>query len=98
MISLNMNSNMITFCMLVSWFDLEQNAMLWRPRPSISLEGCTVVSTKMPCDECSPVLYDCGIRRVVANTQVPKSLDDPARLRGLTYEKIGPLIPNIWEF
>ena len=67
-------------------------------RPSLPLEGATIVSTKMPCDECSPVVYDCGIRRVVANTQVPKSFDDPARLRGLTYEKIGKLIPNIWEF
>jgi deoxycytidylate deaminase len=77
---------------------LEQNALLWRPRPLASLINSTLVSTKMPCDECAPVIYDCGIRRVVANTQTPKSIDDPARLRGLTYEKIGPLIPNIWEF
>jgi deoxycytidylate deaminase len=57
-----------------------------------------MVTTKMPCDECSPVIYDCGIRNVVANTQLPKSKDDPARLRGLTYEKIGKLMTNIWVF
>jgi deoxycytidylate deaminase len=76
----------------------EQNALLWRTRPFVNLSGSTMVCTKMPCDECSPVIYDCGIRMVVSNSQTPKSSDDPARLRGLTYEKIEKLMNEIWVF
>ncbi|KAI8893510.1 cytidine deaminase-like protein [Globomyces pollinis-pini] len=76
----------------------EQNALLWRMRPARNLMDAVMVTTKMPCDECSPVMYDCGVRRVVANVQVPKSIDDPSRLRGLTYDKINKLIKHIWVF
>ena len=77
----------------------EQNTLLWR-NPT----GCRInhdfvlVSTKMPCDECSPVIFDCGIKTVVTVPQIPKALDDPARLRGLTYEKISKLINNLHIF
>ena len=77
---------------------LEQNAFLWRMPHGTPLDECILVSTKMPCDECSPVIYDCGIRTIITNKQIPKSLDDPSRLRGLTYEKISKLIPDIWIF
>ena len=57
-----------------------------------------MVTTKLPCDECAPVLYDCGVRVVLTNSQIPKSSDDPARYRGLTYDKIGKLMDQIWLF
>jgi deoxycytidylate deaminase len=77
----------------------EQNTLLWR-----NPIGCPIspdyvlVSTKMPCDECSPVIYDCGIKSVVTVPQIPKAHDDPARLRGLTYEKISKLISKLHIF
>lgn len=73
----------------------EQNALLWRTGP---IAGCMLVSTKMPCDECSPVISDCGISVVVTNHQLPKLPSDPARLRGLSYHKLKPLISDIWLF
>ncbi|KAI8904009.1 cytidine deaminase-like protein [Gorgonomyces haynaldii] len=74
----------------------EQNTLLWRARQGV--QGSIMVTTKMPCDECSPVISDCGIKTVVTNQQLPKSMDDPARFRGLTYDKVKQLIPNIWVF
>ncbi|KAJ3114616.1 hypothetical protein HDU96_001870 [Phlyctochytrium bullatum] len=49
-------------------------------------------------DECSPMLHDCGITRVVTVPQLPKSPDDPARLRGLTYDKVGRLMDEVIVF
>ncbi|KAI8808319.1 hypothetical protein BJ742DRAFT_772312 [Cladochytrium replicatum] len=59
----------------------EQNALLWRNPAGLSLDTATMVSTKLPCDECSPIIYDCGVRRVITNPQpVSRSptLDGPA--------------------
>lgn len=78
---------------------IEQNALLWRnPAGSNPPIGTTMVSTKMPCDECSPVMSDAGVTRVVSVPQLPKSPDDPARFRGLTYDKLDTLIPDRWVF
>jgi deoxycytidylate deaminase len=82
--------------MQVKIHNLEQNTLLWKTEAVPP--NSTLVSTKMPCDECSPVIYDCGIRRVVTNYQAPKSANDPARFRGLCYEKVAKLIPNLWVF
>jgi deoxycytidylate deaminase len=77
----------------------EQNALLWRNPTGLALSPKAImVSTKMPCDECSPVMSDCGVRTVVTIPQAPKSKNDPARLRGLTYEKLSKLIENIFIF
>lgn len=77
----------------------EQNALLWRNPQGVRLNTHSkMVTTKMPCDECSPILYDCGISTVVTNIQLPKSPDDPSRLKGLTYEKIHTLMENISTF
>lgn len=77
----------------------EQNALLWRNPTGVKLNPDTVlVSTKMPCDECSPVMSDCGVRSVVTVPQAPKASDDPARLRGLTYEKLSKLVTDIAIF
>jgi hypothetical protein len=64
----------------------------------VSTKMVTLHSNDQPCDECSPVMYDCGVRKVVANVQLPKSPDDPARFRGLTYDKIKALIHEILLF
>jgi dCMP deaminase len=77
----------------------EQNALLWRSPTGCKLsKGTVMVSTKMPCDECSPVMADCGVRQVVTVPQAPKAADDPARLRGLTYEKLSKLVTEISIF
>ena len=62
------------------------------------MTNVTCIVTKLPCDECAPVLHDCGIRNIYANRQIPKSANDPARLRGLTYEKVGRLMENVSIF
>ncbi|KAH6570000.1 hypothetical protein BASA62_004514 [Batrachochytrium salamandrivorans] len=77
----------------------EQNALLWRSPPGLQLAvGTTIVTTKMPCDECSPVIADCGVSCVVSIPQTPKSVNDSARYRGLTYEKLKDLIADRWVF
>ncbi|KAL2911886.1 hypothetical protein HK105_208606 [Polyrhizophydium stewartii] len=77
----------------------EQNTLLWRNPPGGRLApGAMIVSTKMPCDECSPVMADCGVSCVVSVPQAAKSIHDPARLRGLTYDKLAALIPDRWVF
>ncbi len=78
----------------------EQNALLSRNPRGCDLAGGTVtcIVTKLPCDECSPLLHDCGVRRIVANRQLPKSKDDPARLRGLTYHKVNTLMDTVHIF
>jgi deoxycytidylate deaminase len=82
----------------------EQNALMWyiysniRRSSGIDLDETIVVSTKMPCDECSPIMSDLRIKTVVTNKQIPKRLDDPSRLRGLSYHKIEKLIENVWVF
>ena len=77
----------------------EQNALLWRnPTGARLMPGNVLVSTKMPCDECSPVMSDCGVESVVTIRQIPKANDDPARLRGLTYEKLSRLVKDIRIF
>lgn len=75
----------------------EQNALLWRV-PGAQLDECVMVSTKMPCDECSPIIHDLRIKTVVTNHQMPKHIDDPTRLRGLTYDKLNKLVENVWIF
>ncbi|XJO71308.1 hypothetical protein BDV3_000846 [Batrachochytrium dendrobatidis] len=77
----------------------EQNALLWRNPPGVPLTtGSIMVTTKLPCDECSPVISDCGVSCIVSVPQIPKSANDPARFRGLTYKKLGMLIENRWMF
>ncbi|KAJ3405529.1 Cytidine and dCMP deaminase domain-containing protein 1 [Chytriomyces hyalinus] len=76
----------------------EQNALLWRNPPGIRAKEAWVVVTKLPCDECSPILYDCGIRKCITIPQLPKGLDDPARLRGLTYNRVAGLMKEILLF
>lgn len=64
----------------------EQNALLWRnPLGCLLSQQAILVSTKMPCDECSPMVGDLGIKCVYTNRQKGKSDDDPAKFRGLTY-------------
>ncbi|KAI9329804.1 cytidine deaminase-like protein [Zopfochytrium polystomum] len=76
----------------------EQNALLWRNPTGVRLDRGWLISTKMPCDECSPMVFDFGFTRVITIPQIPKSLDDPARLRGLTYEKISSLMERVFVF
>ncbi|KAJ3091635.1 Cytidine and dCMP deaminase domain-containing protein 1 [Quaeritorhiza haematococci] len=77
----------------------EQNALLWRNPPGMPLSPTTTfVTTKMPCDECSPIISDLGVTRIYTNRQAPKPLDDPGRLRGLTYDKCHRLIREIYVF
>ncbi|KAJ3125969.1 Cytidine and dCMP deaminase domain-containing protein 1 [Irineochytrium annulatum] len=77
----------------------EQNALLWRNPSGHRMRGDVwLVCTKMPCDECSPMIHDCGIRRIVTVPQMPKRMDDPARLRGLTYERVHGLMDQIIVF
>ncbi|KAJ3382862.1 Cytidine and dCMP deaminase domain-containing protein 1 [Lobulomyces angularis] len=60
----------------------EQNALLWRNPTGVRLKEATLVTTKKPCDECSPMIHDMGITKAFTNRQTLKSIDDPARLRG----------------
>ncbi|KAI9202646.1 cytidine deaminase-like protein [Polychytrium aggregatum] len=76
----------------------EQNALLWRSCRGKDLSTVTCVSTKMPCDECSPIISDCGVRRIVTTPQFAKSKDDPARFRGLTYGLLHQLVDDIYVF
>ncbi|KAI8616071.1 hypothetical protein BC830DRAFT_1119577 [Chytriomyces sp. MP71] len=76
----------------------EQNALLWRNPPGVRIKETWVVVTKLPCDECSPMLYDCGIRKCITIPQMPKGLDDPARLRGLTYNRVAGLMNRVLLF
>lgn len=75
----------------------EQNALLWR-NPVVSLAGSTIVTTKLPCNECSPMIHDLGIERIYTNKQSLKNVDDPSRRRGLSYEKCTALIKEILIF
>ncbi|KAJ3099205.1 Cytidine and dCMP deaminase domain-containing protein 1 [Phlyctochytrium planicorne] len=76
----------------------EQNALLWRNPMGSRIKNGWLICTKMPCDECSPMLHDCGISKVVTVPQLPKSPDDPARLRGLTYDKVESLMDEVIVF
>ncbi|KAI9345190.1 cytidine deaminase-like protein [Obelidium mucronatum] len=76
----------------------EQNALLWRNPPGIRLKDSWVVVTKLPCDECSPMLYDSGFRNCITIPQMPKHADDPARLRGLTYNRVAGLMERVLLF
>ncbi|KAI9316160.1 hypothetical protein DFJ73DRAFT_786827 [Zopfochytrium polystomum] len=49
-------------------------------------------------NECSPMVFDFGFTGVITIPQIPKSLDDPARLWGLTYEKISNLMEPVFVF
>ncbi|KAJ3406831.1 hypothetical protein HDV05_005823, partial [Chytridiales sp. JEL 0842] len=75
-----------------------QNALLWRNPVGYRIQKGWLIVTKMPCDECSPMLHDCGISKVITIPQLPKSPDDPARLRGLTYEKVHNLMEQVLVF
>jgi len=76
----------------------EQNALLWRSPPGCDLSDAILISTKMPCDECSPMVYDSGIRTIYSNRQSLKSADDPARFRGLSYDNCNLLIKEVYVF
>lgn len=77
----------------------EQNALMWRNPPGYRLtSSTTLVSTKMPCDECSPMISDLGITQIYTNRQTIKRLDDPARYRGLSYDKCHRLLRDVFVF
>ncbi|KAJ3078263.1 Cytidine and dCMP deaminase domain-containing protein 1 [Rhizoclosmatium hyalinum] len=76
----------------------EQNALLWRNPPGVRVKNSWVVVTKLPCDECSPMLFDNGLRNCITIPQMPKSADDPARLRGLTYNRVSGLMAKVLLF
>ncbi|KAJ3074228.1 Cytidine and dCMP deaminase domain-containing protein 1 [Podochytrium sp. JEL0797] len=76
----------------------EQNALLWRNPPGVRMEDSWVVVTKLPCDECSPMLHDCGFQNCITIPQLPKHADDPARLRGLTYNRVVGLMKRVILF
>ena len=73
----------------------EQNALLWRNSVGCALNDCILVSTKLPCDECSPMISDLKITTIYTNRQ--KSANEKSK-RGLTYEKCHHLIENVWIF
>ncbi|KAJ3333666.1 Cytidine and dCMP deaminase domain-containing protein 1 [Blyttiomyces sp. JEL0837] len=76
----------------------EQNALLWRNPSGYRIPNGWLICTKMPCDECSPMLHDCGVANVVTVPQLPKSPEDPARLRGLTYDRVVGLMQRVLVF
>jgi deoxycytidylate deaminase len=77
----------------------EQNALLYRTPPGRRFTKDTIlVSTKMPCDECSPMIADLGIQNVYTNRQVMKKSNDPLKARGLSYQKVHRLIKNVFVF
>ncbi|KAJ3117586.1 Cytidine and dCMP deaminase domain-containing protein 1 [Physocladia obscura] len=76
----------------------EQNALLWRNSQGVRVREAWVVVTKMPCDECSPMLADVGIRKCITIPQQPKNHDDPSRLRGLTYSRVAGLMKRVVLF
>ncbi|TPX35514.1 hypothetical protein SmJEL517_g02036 [Synchytrium microbalum] len=73
----------------------EQNCLLNNRARGLSLEKSVIVTTKMPCDECSPIIRDCGIKTVITNPQRTKRPDDT---RGLRYDKINGLMDEIYTF
>ncbi len=78
---------------------IEQNALLYRIPPGKRFNKDTIlVSTKMPCDECSPMIADLGIQNVYTNRQVMKKSNDPLKARGLSYQKVLRLIKNVYVF
>ncbi|KAI9328262.1 hypothetical protein DFJ73DRAFT_862067 [Zopfochytrium polystomum] len=69
----------------------EQNALLWRNPTDVRVDRGWLISTKMPCGMLNT-------DDLITIPQIPKSLDDPARLWGLTYEKISNLMEPVFVF
>ncbi|KAJ3350865.1 Cytidine and dCMP deaminase domain-containing protein 1 [Entophlyctis luteolus] len=76
----------------------EQNALLWRNPQGVHCTDGFVVATKMPCDECSPMLHDAGLRRCITVPQHAKDAGDRTRLRGLRYTRVAALMDELLVF
>ncbi len=63
----------------------EQNAILQAATTGVSIEGAELYVTTQPCTQCSRMLANCGIRRIVFEEEYP----DPLAIGILTTSGVG---------